>query len=61
MTTFERRLCFVFRYAGEVLPNLGRAMSPENFAPYFAGLFQVIIVIIKIKAFTAEEKGPPCI
>jgi hypothetical protein len=31
----------LFEYAGEVLPNLGRAMSPESFAPYFAGLFQV--------------------
>ena len=31
----------LFEYAGEVLPNLGRAMTPDTFAPYFAGLFQV--------------------
>lgn len=27
----------LFEYAGEVMPSLGMAMTPQKFAPYFAG------------------------
>lgn len=33
----------LIEYAGDVLPALGNAMTPQEFAPYFAGLLPSII------------------
>lgn len=33
----------LIEYAGDVLPALGSAMTPQEFAPYFAGLLPSII------------------
>ena len=27
----------LFEYAGEIIPNLGKALTPQTFAPYFTG------------------------
>jgi len=45
----------LFEYAGEVLPNLGRAMTPHTFAPYFAGLFQMLVKKTKKQCSVAER------
>ena len=34
----------LIEYAGDVLPALGGAMSPDQFAPYFAGLLPSILL-----------------
>jgi len=33
----------LFEYAGEVLPNLGRALTPATFAPYFESLLSMLL------------------
>ena len=33
----------LIEYAGDVLPALGGAMAPQEFAPYFAGLLPSIL------------------
>lgn len=33
----------LIEYAGDVLPALGSAMTPQEFAPYFAGLLPSIL------------------
>jgi len=33
----------LFEYAGEVLPNLGRAMTPDTFAPFMLGLMPMLL------------------
>lgn len=33
----------LIEYAGDVLPALGNAMTPQEFAPYFAGLLPSIL------------------
>jgi len=45
----------LFEYAGEVLPNLGRAMAPEAFAPYFMGLLQMLLKKTRNCCSTAER------
>ena len=45
----------LFEYAGEVLPNLGRAMSPDAFAPYFVGLLPWILKKTRKQATLAER------
>ena len=45
----------LFEYAGEVLPNLGRAMTPDGFAPYFMGLLQMLLKKTKKQCSTAER------
>ena len=45
----------LFEYAGEVLPNLGRAMTPDGFAPYFMGLLQMLIKKTKKQCTVAER------
>ena len=45
----------LFEYAGEVLPNLGRAMAPDTFAPYFVGLLPWILKKTRKQASLAER------
>merc|ERR1719383_703410 len=45
----------LFEYAGEVLPNLGRAMAPDTFAPYFVGLLQMLLKKTRNCCSTAER------
>jgi len=45
----------LFEYAGEVLPNLGRAMAPAAFSPYFAGLLPMLLKKTKKNCTTAER------
>merc|ERR1740129_2221214 len=45
----------LFEYAGEVLPNLGRAMTPAAFSPYFAGLLPLLLKKTKKNCTTAER------
>lgn len=33
----------LIEYAGDVLPALGSAMTPQEFAPYFAGILPSIL------------------
>lgn len=44
----------LIEYAGDVLPALGGAMTPQEFAPYFAGLLpsilQRIVLFFSIKS-----------
>lgn len=45
----------LFEYAGEVLPNLGRAMTPATFSPYFAGLLPLLLKKTKKHCTVAER------
>jgi len=45
----------LFEYAGEVLPNLGRAMTPQAFAPYFTGLLPNLLKKTKKQCSIAER------
>merc|ERR1712183_1098004 len=45
----------LFEYAGEVLPNLGRALTPQAFAPYFTGLLQLLLKKTKKQCSIAER------
>jgi len=45
----------LFEYAGEVLPNLGRALTPQTFAPYFTGLLQMLLKKTKKQCSIAER------
>lgn len=45
----------LFEYAGEVLPNLGRALSPSVFAPYFTGLLPMLLKKTKRQCTVAER------
>ena len=45
----------LFQYAGEVLPNLGRAMTPESFAPYMMGLLQMLVKKTRKQTMVAER------
>jgi len=45
----------LFEYAGEVLPNLGRALQPANFAPYFTGLLPMLLKKTKKHCSVAER------
>merc|ERR1719153_1355790 len=45
----------LFEYAGEVLPNLGRAMTPQTFAPYFTGLLPMLLRKTKKQCSLAER------
>jgi len=45
----------LFEYAGEVLPNLGRAMTPDAFSPYFAGLLPLLLKKTKKHCTVAER------
>eukprot|EP00092_Neocalanus_flemingeri_P005200 GFUD01005593.1.p1 GENE.GFUD01005593.1~~GFUD01005593.1.p1 ORF type:complete len:950 (+),score=322.92 GFUD01005593.1:135-2852(+) len=45
----------LFEYAGEVLPNLGRALTPQAFAPYFTGLLQILLKKTKKQCSIAER------
>jgi len=45
----------LFEYAGEVLPNLGRALTPKAFAPYFTGLLPILLKKTKKQCSVAER------
>jgi len=45
----------LFEYAGEVLPNLGRALTPPVFAPYFTGLLPMLLKKTKKHCSVAER------
>lgn len=45
----------LFEYAGEVLPNLGRALTPQTFAPYFTGLLQLLLKKTRKQCSVAER------
>merc|ERR1711892_73647 len=45
----------LFEYAGEVLPNLGRALTPLAFAPYFTGLLPMLLKKTKKHCSIAER------
>merc|ERR550519_326920 len=45
----------LFEYAGEVLPNLGRALQPITFAPYFTGLLPMLLKKTKKHCSVAER------
>jgi len=45
----------LFEYAGEVLPNLGRALTPATFAPYFTGLLPHLLKKTKKHCSVAER------
>merc|ERR1712025_1230055 len=45
----------LFEYAGEVLPNLGRALTPPVFAPYFTGLLPLLLKKTKKQCSVAER------
>merc|ERR1711892_1256584 len=45
----------LFEYAGEVLPNLGRALTPQAFAPYFTGLLPILLKKTKKQCSVAER------
>ena len=45
----------LFEYAGEVLPNLGRALTPQAFAPYFTGFLPILLKKTKKQCSVAER------
>lgn len=45
----------LFEYAGEILPNLGQAMDPLSFSPYFAGLLPQLLRKTKKHCTVAEK------
>ncbi len=45
----------IFEYAGEVLPSLGMAMTPDTFAPYFIGSLPLLMKKMKPHCSTAER------
>ena len=45
----------LFEYAGEVLPNLGRALAPQAFAPYFTGFLPILLKKTKKQCSVAER------
>jgi len=45
----------LFEYAGDVLPSLGKAMTPETFAPYFMGCFQMLLKKTRNQCSMAER------
>ncbi|XP_057376777.1 importin-4-like [Daphnia carinata] len=45
----------LIEYAGDVLPALGSAMTPQEFAPYFAGLLPSILQRTKKNCTIAEK------
>lgn len=42
----------LIEYAGDVLPALGGAMTPQEFAPYFAGFFPLILQKTVVQCWT---------
>jgi len=44
-----------FQYAGDVIPNLGRAMNPVTFASYFANLAPMIFKKTRNNCTPAEK------
>ena len=45
----------IFEYAGDVLPSLGQAMTPDTFAPYFVGSLPLLVKKMKPQCSTAER------
>jgi len=45
----------LFEYAGEVLPNLGRALTPPVFAPYFTALLPMLLKKTRKQCSVAER------
>ena len=45
----------LFEYAGEIIPNLGKAMMPVIFAPYFTGLLPMLMKKTKKNASISES------
>jgi len=45
----------IFEYAGDVLPSLGQAMTPDTFAPYFVGSLPLLMKKMKPHCSTAER------
>ena len=45
----------LFEYAGEIIPNLGKAMTPATFAPYFTGLLPMLLKKTKKNASISER------
>ena len=45
----------LFEYAGEILPNLGRALTPESFAPHFSKLLPMLLKKTKKSCSIAER------
>ena len=45
----------LFEYAGEIIPNLGKAMTPATFAPYFSGLLPMLLKKTKKNASISER------
>lgn len=45
----------LFEYAGEVLPALGMAMTPQTFAPYFAGIMPHLLKKAKKQCSESER------
>lgn len=45
----------LFEYAGEIIPNLGKALTPPVFANYFSGLLPMLLKKTKKNASIAEK------
>ena len=45
----------IFEYAGDVLPSLGMAMTPDTFAPYFIGSLPLLMKKMKPHCSSAER------
>ena len=45
----------LFEYAGEILPNLGRALTPQSFAPHFTKLLPMLLKKTKKTCSIAER------
>jgi len=45
----------LFEYAGEIIPNLGKALTPQTFAPYFTGILPMLLKKTKKHASISER------
>jgi len=45
----------LFEYAGEIIPSLGKALTPQSFAPYFTGMLPTLLKKTKKTASICER------
>ena len=45
----------LFEYAGEIIPSLGKALTPQTFAPYFTGMLPTLLKKTKKNASVSEK------
>lgn len=45
----------LFEYAGEIIPNLGKALTPQTFSPYFTGMLPMLLKKTKKHASISER------